>query len=318
MNTAHYDHTATLLPNGKVLVAGGNSGGNLLASAELYDPATGTWTTTGSLNIAREIHRAILLPNGKVLVVGGYNGSTAITSVELYDPAFGTWSTTSAMNTARHLPSAMLLPNGKVLVAGGNSGVGSLASSELYDVGLGYSSSWQPQITSFTSPLISGGKLTLTGTRFWGISGASGGNYQNSSSDNPVVQLRSLENGQTIFLNATNWSTNSYASTVVTNLPTGWIMVTMFVNGIPSPSVITLNPLGYNQISSRLLSGNQMRLYFVGIAGTNYALDRTFNLLPPANWVPQATNPGGGGGVLVFTNAPNTSTNNFWRIRSVP
>ena len=60
-----------------------------------------------------------------------------------------------------------------------------------------------------------------------------------------------------------------------------------------------------------------MQLSFVGIAGTNYALDRSFSL-SPANWVPQATNPAGAGGVLVFTNTPNPTTNNFWRIRSVP
>ena len=61
-----------------------------------------------------------------------------------------------------------------------------------------------------------------------------------------------------------------------------------------------------------------MRLSFVGLAGTNYALDRTFSLSPPVNWVPQVTNPAGVNGVLLFTNAPIPTTNNFWRIRSVP
>ncbi len=65
-------HTATLLPNGKVLVAGGFNGGfTILTSAELYDPASGSWTATGSLNTARAYHTATLLPNGKVLVAGG-------------------------------------------------------------------------------------------------------------------------------------------------------------------------------------------------------------------------------------------------------
>jgi hypothetical protein len=59
-----------LLPNGKVLVAGGFNGG-FLSSAELYDPASGTWSATGSLNTARTRHTAMLLPNGKVLVEGG-------------------------------------------------------------------------------------------------------------------------------------------------------------------------------------------------------------------------------------------------------
>ena len=71
LGTARHGHTATLLPNGKVLVAGGYSGSGSLASAELYDPATGTWSATGSLGTARDHHTATLLPNGKVLVAGG-------------------------------------------------------------------------------------------------------------------------------------------------------------------------------------------------------------------------------------------------------
>jgi hypothetical protein len=73
----------------------------------------------------------------------------------------------------------------------------------------------------------------------------------------------------------------------------------------------------YNQISIQLLSGGNMQLSFVGIAITNYALDRSTSLLP-ANWIPQATNPANSFGALVFTNTPDSTTNNFWRIRSVP
>src|SRR6266478_549599 len=75
LDTARYRHTATLLPNGKVLVAGGVNSSGSLASAELYDPATGTWTATGDLGGERGLHTATLLPNGKVLVAGGYNDS---------------------------------------------------------------------------------------------------------------------------------------------------------------------------------------------------------------------------------------------------
>jgi len=73
LNTARTGHTATLLANGKVLVAGGGNGGGPLNSAELYDPATGTWSSTGNLNTGRGGHIAVLLPNGKVLVAGGVN-----------------------------------------------------------------------------------------------------------------------------------------------------------------------------------------------------------------------------------------------------
>lgn len=75
---------------------------------------------------------------------------------------------------------------------------------------------------------------------------------------------------------------------------------------------------GYNQMAGQLLGGGNMRLSFVGSNGVNYALERTYNLSPPANWVPQLTNPAGANGVLVFTNLANPATNNFWRIRSVP
>ena len=73
----------------------------------------------------------------------------------------------------------------------------------------------------------------------------------------------------------------------------------------------------YNQISSRLLGGTNMQLSFVGVAKANYALDRSSSLSPP-NWIPQLTNPASSFGPLVFTNAPDATTNNFWRIRSVP
>src|ERR1017187_5885421 len=75
LNTARYGQTATLLPNGNMLVVGGFGNPNgCQSSAELYDPANGTWTNTGSLNNARGLHTATLLPNGKVLVAGGLNG----------------------------------------------------------------------------------------------------------------------------------------------------------------------------------------------------------------------------------------------------
>ena len=83
------------------------------------------------------------------------------------------------------------------------------------------------------------------------------------------------------------------------------------------PEQIVAGSPGYNQISIQLLSDGSVRLSFVGIAGANYALDRSFSLMP-ANWVPQMTNSAGSGGVLVFTNSPDPTVNNFWRIRSVP
>ena len=143
MNTIRGSHSATLLLNGMVLVAGGytTNGNSYTATAELYNPTSGTWTPTGSMHTSRAEHTATLLPNGKVLVVGGiygsggYNSSTA----ELYDPATGTWTVTGSLNTGRRNHTTTLLPNGKVLVAGGFNDpfTSAYSSVELYDPALG-------------------------------------------------------------------------------------------------------------------------------------------------------------------------------------
>ena len=89
MATARAEHTATLLPNGKVLVAGGVADNNeavALASAELYDPSTGTWSATGAMTTPRSQHTATLLANGKVLVTGGLLTDGVTSSAVLYDP----------------------------------------------------------------------------------------------------------------------------------------------------------------------------------------------------------------------------------------
>jgi uncharacterized protein (TIGR03437 family) len=142
LSTARSQHTATLMDNGKVLVAGGNTGGaSITGSAEVYDPATGAWNPTGNLNTPRQQHIAVKLQNGKVLVAGG--GSTnpvrSLTSAELYDPQTGTWSVTGDMNTSRANPVAVLLQNGKVLVAGGvtQPGFTFIQTAEVYDPATG-------------------------------------------------------------------------------------------------------------------------------------------------------------------------------------
>jgi hypothetical protein len=112
MHTARERHTATLLANGKVLVVGGYDGSNLVASAEVYDPGTSSWTVFPAT--ARLYHTATPLNSGKVLIVGGGGKS-----VEVYDPATVVWSFTSSLNTGRKDQTTTLLANGLVLVAGG-------------------------------------------------------------------------------------------------------------------------------------------------------------------------------------------------------
>jgi len=132
LGTARDAHTATLLPSGKVLVAGGRNSAAALGSAELYDPAAGTWTTTGNLGDARYWYTATLLPSGKVLGAGGVSDvSTPLRSAELYDPATGTWTATASLGVSRFSHTATLLLLGKVLVAGGYKNL-PLSSAEVY------------------------------------------------------------------------------------------------------------------------------------------------------------------------------------------
>jgi hypothetical protein len=130
--------TATLLPSGKVLVAGGATnfeGAIATPSLEIYDPATRSFAPTGDLIQGRNYFTTTLLPSGMVLFAGGYQGGGSyanyFASAELYDPGTGKCTATGAMANRREFHTATLLPSGKVLMVGGDTG-SALASAELY------------------------------------------------------------------------------------------------------------------------------------------------------------------------------------------
>ena len=186
--------TATVLPDGHVLIAGGYncaSAGKdgVWASAELYDPATGTFSPTGSMSVPREFHTATLLPDGHVLITGGVSGAPPIASgsvvlasyrtadtsasvlksAELYDPKTGTFSRTGSMSAIRDHHTATLLQDGRVLVVGGGGeGYASQTSAELYDPANGSFSRTGSLKTGrwlHTATLLSDGRVLVAGGR---------------------------------------------------------------------------------------------------------------------------------------------------------
>ena len=166
MTVRRATHTATLLPDGRVFVAGGLAGGGGVASTEIFDPATATFANGVNMSVGRAGHTATLLSNGKVLIAGGYNGSY-LASAELYDPRANSFTPVRAMNVARSGHVATLLPNGKVLLVGGvGTGWTFLASAEIYDPA---SNTFTPTgdmlaaRESHTATLLGNGKVLITG-----------------------------------------------------------------------------------------------------------------------------------------------------------
>jgi|SRR5215510_12799538 len=142
MSVPRAGHTATLLHNGMVLVTGGLDQMEcfpscippVFASAELYDPKTGSWSPTGSMSTARAQHSAVLLNDGKVLIAGGFSNSEVLSSAEIYDPKSGIWVATGSMSHARFSHIFSQLHGGEILVCGGYDNSGNpLGSAELYD-----------------------------------------------------------------------------------------------------------------------------------------------------------------------------------------
>ena len=185
------EHTATLLADGRVLVAGGNAEGGstpmIFDTAEIYNPVTGQFTLAGSMQAVRAHHFAVLLPNGKVLVGGGFGPGIAAT--ELFDPVAGSFTATGSMSSAsRADPTATLLSSGQVLVAGGvdDTGVAFTSSAELYNPATAAFAITGSMVTARAyakATLLLDGRVLVTG-------GGAGGSTSLSSSEiyTPVTE----------------------------------------------------------------------------------------------------------------------------------
>ena len=179
MAVGRIDHRATLLDGGRVLATGGKScpagGGDTgkcrdadsaLASAELWDPATGVWSATSGMQDARYTHSSILLNDGRVLLAGGDGTEAELASVELYDPSADTWTSAGSLESPRSFSGVALLHDGRVLIVGGGTAEAADATSEVYDpVSGSWSSAGSMTVArqSHTTTLLPDGRVLVTG-----------------------------------------------------------------------------------------------------------------------------------------------------------
>jgi N-acetylneuraminic acid mutarotase len=235
MKTPRSDHTATLLPSGKVLVAGGRRGAIVLSSAELYDLNEKTWSSLSQAqNTARYAHTATLLPSGQVLITGGMNASTALASAQVYDPALATWSEAMPLAAARVTHTATLLPTGQVLIAGGSSNdTDHLDSVEVYEGMVAPPAVLpRPVIGPERIPARKpGAELVLTGSHLHSFSEASGGNARSSGSTLPLISLIAVEGG--MLTRVPLWAASSDTSLTLTlpSVPTGYYVLSLMLHG---------------------------------------------------------------------------------------
>jgi large repetitive protein len=323
MNTGRCDHAAVLLSNGKVLVAGGYNYDyagpeSWLASAELYDPATGTWTLTGSLHTPRALHEMTLLPNGKVLAVGGtYLLGGSLGSAELYDPDAGVWTVTGTLSLSRCGHALILLPSGKVLAAGGMRGTlpppwAETPTAELYDPDAGtwsMTGSLNVSRAGHSAVLLPGGKVLAVG----GVS-----SYTNISS----VELYDSASETWTLVNPMQLARGGHTATL---LPGGKVLIVggADANHADLASTELYNPdtgtwttsaamhLARSAHAATLLT-NATLLVTGGCAG-GWATNSTeiFDFLsvpiPTTTTLTGATNPGDGSFQFTFTNTPGAS-----------
>ena len=249
MISAREGQTATLLVNGKVLVAGGTNNGVALNSAELYNHTTGTWASTGSMHVARNLARSVLLSNGSVLMVGGCLNdclSTTTNSAELYNPTTGTFTATGSMVRARAEFGVTLLANGHVLVAGGctaydqNGCAATTTSAETYDPATGHwtaTGSLRGARFAVTATRLASGKVLVAGGATAALDALNSSEIYDPTARTwtlgpRMVQARSgyasimLPTGKVLFVGGENINGVSIASTELYNPSTGTFTAT--------------------------------------------------------------------------------------------
>ena len=279
MAVGRASHTATSLLNGNVLVVGGGTAGDdgsfTTASAELYNPNTGKFATTGPMSVARQYHTSTALPGGKVLVAGG--GSTICSaSAELYDPATGRFAPTGDMVVARLGHTAALLPSGKVLIAGGMdcNANNALGSAELYDPATGIftaTGNMTVERMNHTATSLPSGKVLISGGK------AQAEAFLSAELYDPAAGTFTATGDMTA-------ARASHAATLLAS-PSGQVLITGGFNGSGGSSWLASAEL-YDPAGGRFaavgsmttgrrthtatLLGNGQVLIAGGIAGSNY------------------------------------------------
>jgi gliding motility-associated-like protein len=259
---------ANLLRNGKVMYEGGAiTAASATGNCYLYDYTTGLWTPTGTMITTRGSFANVLMPNGKVFVAGGYNGGVT-PNAEVYDFVTGTWTATAPLPAPKTEINGVYLPSGKILIPGGDFFATFYTTASLFDSGLGYANLDRPVITSIAPTTISQPSMvlgfttiTVTGTGFKDNNNrkgteASSGNYQNSATNFPIVQIdrmggSTFDNDYMRYLAFDIAPANTWDSTVtkirfpygITNqLPSGIYALRVISNGVPSlPVYLTVN-----------------------------------------------------------------------------
>lgn len=243
LNIPRGEFSLTLLPNGKVMIAGGMLDGrvsiwdpsNYTASCELYDPATGAWTATGSMSTACRMRPAVLLPDGKVLAVGGSNAGGYQASCELYDPGSGTWSLTGGLPAPRswtEKDALTLLPTGQVLAVAGFYG-SPRAECYLYDPAGGAWSGTSPLATErydYSATLMPNGKVMVAGGYNYRVAGQ----YPQS-----VVEIYDTANGTWEAAPSLPAPRYQHSATL---LPGGQVMVAGGANSIVLNTSVVYDP----------------------------------------------------------------------------